>query len=130
MERGECRYRGSNTKMLNPTKWRIFGQFCDCEGPKTTPTYPKLNQPIPRRRKHFRRLMRQPLMRNDDLTMRPQPTLYPSIFPVPKYHVSVGISRAEPAPVGGEADLAGVACDGVSCEAFFAVLAEVVGGVD
>jgi hypothetical protein len=74
--------------------------------------------------------MRQPLVRNNDLAMAPQSALDPPALPIPKYHVPFSVSGRHPPSIGREPDLAGVPGCGVSGEALFAVLTEVVGGVD
>jgi len=52
-----------------------------------------------------------------------------SRLPIPENDIALTVSAADPFPVGGEPNLASVTCNGVTCEAFLAVLPEVVSTV-
>lgn len=64
-------------------------------------THPKTHQPTtPTTRKNgTHSLMRQPLMRNNDLRMSPQPTLNPPRLPIPENNIPIGVPARDPLPV-------------------------------
>ncbi len=47
-------------------------------------------------------------------------------FPVPKYEIAFTIAAAHPLAIGRKPNLASVASNGMSCETFLAVLAEII----
>ncbi len=69
-------------------------------------------------------------MRNDDLGVGSDPGLDPPGFPIPENDISIRIPARYPLSIWTESDLASVPSDGVAREAFFAILPEVLGGVD
>ena len=52
-----------------------------------------------------------------------------SRLPIPENNITFTVSAADPFPVRGEANLASVTCNGVTCEAFLTILPEVVSAV-
>jgi hypothetical protein len=62
--------------------------------------------------------------------MRFEARLDASRLPVPENNVTFTVSAADPFPVRREPNLASVTCNGVTCEAFLAVLPEVLSAVN
>ena len=74
--------------------------------------------------------MREPLVRDDDLRMCPDPAFNPAGFPVPEYNVARPVAAADPLAVGRESHLACISRNRMPREALLAVLPEVVCRVD
>lgn len=69
-------------------------------------------------------------MRNDNFTVRLQPTLDFSILPIPENDIAISISRADPFSIRRESHLTCITGYSVTSKTFFAVLPEVVRGIN
>jgi hypothetical protein len=74
-------------------------------------TYPELDQTIPTPRDDLASLMLQPFVRNDDLIVAFQLALDAARFPIPKYHVTLGVTAAYPFPIWRKSDLTRITCN-------------------
>jgi hypothetical protein len=70
--------------------------------------------------------MLQPFMCNDDLIVALQLALDATRLPIPEHHVPLGVTAAYPFPIWRKSDLTGISGNGMPCEAFLAVLSEVI----